>query len=180
MAEFLKGSAINLALEDIFRKAESGLILISPYIKLHEKLKDILITHLDKPNLLITICFGKNKDAMSKSLLQKDFEFFKEFPNLQILYKERLHAKFYQNDWNSLLTSMNLYDYSQNNNIEFGILSQTSEGRAFKDKLDKEASSLFDEVLNSSETLYNKVAHFDKSFGGLNPHTHILLLRKIS
>lgn len=170
MAEFLRGSEINSALENIFRKAENDLILISPYIKLHEKLKDLLITHREHPKLLITIVFGKNKDRIEKSFGKNDFEFITQFPNVEILYHERLHAKFYQNDKQSLLTSMNLYDYSQNNNIEFGILA---EQKIISDKLDKEASIYFGEVLKSCETLYNKVPKFNESFGGLkSTYTH--------
>ncbi|MBK8874376.1 MAG: hypothetical protein IPN13_10820 [Bacteroidetes bacterium] len=45
----------------------------------------------------------------------------KKFPNIEIRYSERLHAKFYQNDSEYIITSLNLYDYSLANNIEVGV-----------------------------------------------------------
>lgn len=47
-----------------------------------------------------------------------------KFPNIEIRYNERLHAKFYQNDSHFIMTSMNLYDYSLAKNIEVGIIGQ--------------------------------------------------------
>ena len=42
MAEFVKGNQLNSALEDIFEKAESHLVIISPFIKLHSRFIDVL------------------------------------------------------------------------------------------------------------------------------------------
>lgn len=173
MAEFLKDSEINSKLEDIFRKAEQFLTLFSPYIKLHERIKDILLTHINKPKLQIMIVFGKNKDDLTKSFSKSEFEFIKQFPNVIILYHQRLHAKFYQNDWNSLLTSMNLYDFSQDNNIEFGILTPSSIGRAIKNKLDKDATEYFENVMETCDLVFEKVPKFEKALGGLkSKYTH--------
>ena len=52
-------------------------------------------------------------------------KFFKEFPNIQIRYEKKLHAKYYSNESAAILTSMNLYSYSQDNNIEAGVLTKS-------------------------------------------------------
>ena len=55
--------------------------------------------------------------------LKKDsLDFLKQFPNIEIRYESRLHAKFYLNDFDFIMTSLNLYDYSLANNIEVGII----------------------------------------------------------
>lgn len=82
-----------------------------------------MLSKNDNPELEIIVVFGKNEDDISKSMSQEDFNFFKEFPNIEIRYEKRLHAKYFANEENAILTSMNLYGYSQDNNIEFGILT---------------------------------------------------------
>ena len=112
MTEFITENDLNSALSNIFENADLELILISPYIKLHERIKSILKTKLKNPYLSITVVFGKNEDDVSKSMNKSDFEFFKQFPNIQIRHEKRLHAKLYSNENDVLITSMNLYDYS--------------------------------------------------------------------
>jgi len=118
MAKFLTGNYLNAELEKIFEDAMGSLILISPYIRLHERYASSLRAKQDNYNLEITIVFGKNEDDISRSMKEEDFNFFKAFPNIEIRYEKRLHAKYYANDFDSILTSMNLYSYSQDNNIE--------------------------------------------------------------
>ena len=42
MAEFIYGTELNLALEDMISGAKEYLWFISPYIKLHDRIKDEL------------------------------------------------------------------------------------------------------------------------------------------
>ena len=89
------------------------------------------------------IVYGKNEEDKRKSLSDDDLQFFQSFPNVQIRYHKRLHAKMYANDDKCLMTSMNLHDYSMNENIEFGILTKfktldilTGIASAFTNKID--------------------------------------------
>ena len=66
--------------------------------------------------------FGKNEQDPSKSMKLEELDFFKEFSNIEIKYEKRLHAKYYANDYSAILTSMNLYSHSQDNNIEAGVI----------------------------------------------------------
>lgn len=50
MAEFLKGNELNSELEKIFEDAGYSIILISPYIKLHDRYKSSLLTKLENHN----------------------------------------------------------------------------------------------------------------------------------
>lgn len=169
MGEFVKGNQLNSSLEDIFEYAESHLVLISPYIKLHSRFIDVLKSKVDKHNLEITIVFGKNEDNLSKSLSLDDFELLKNFPNIEIKHEPRLHAKYYANETTALLSSMNLYDFSQNNNIEFGILTKITStiGNLLGDTLDKDAFNYFDQVMNNSDTLFKRVPKYEDKMLGL-------------
>lgn len=172
MAEFVKGNQLNSSLEEILEKAEEQLIIISPFIKLHSRYKDVLKSKINEHRLKIIIVFGKNESKISKSFTLQDFIFFKDFPNIEIKYEPRLHAKFYANDYSALLSSMNLYDFSQNNNIEFGILTKASllnnlTSSLFGDSFDKEAFNYFDIVINNSKLLYKKIPIYEEKMLGL-------------
>src|SRR6185312_5039710 len=172
MATFLTGNELNSELGNIFEEASSVIILISPFIKLHERYISILKTKKDRPDLEVIIVFGKNQDDFSKSMKEEDFNFFKEFPNIEIKYEKRLHAKYYANESTAILTSMNLYDYSQDNNIEAGVMTKHNllsklgvvvvEG-----SLDNEAESYFSRVIEQSELLFKRSPQYDKKILGL-------------
>lgn len=69
----------------------------------------------------LKVLFGKNESNIYRSVKKDSLDFLKGFPNVEIRYEERLHAKYFQNDFEFIVTSLNLYDYSLANNIEVGI-----------------------------------------------------------
>ncbi len=174
MARFLKGNELNAELEKIIDSAERDIILISPYIKLHERYRDSLRTKFDNPNVKITVLFGKNEEDMSKSMKQEDFDFFKQFPNIEIRFENRLHAKYYANESKAILTSMNLYGFSQNNNIEAGVLMERSAIGAFTggNNLDDTTWQYFLTVIEQAELLFAKEPQYTKNLLGLKKHTN--------
>ena len=113
MAAFLTREGIVRHLHKIIRQADKELVLVSPYIKV-DKLTDSLLE--DKVHATEThLVYGKEElksDEMSrlKSL------------GIRIYFRNNLHAKCYLNESEALVTSMNLYKFSQENNDEMGIL----------------------------------------------------------
>jgi len=166
MAKFLKGNELNAELEKVFETAQDEIILISPYIKLHDRYKSSLLTKLKQDTVRIKVLFGKNEDDFSKSMRQEDFDFFKQFPNIEILFESRLHAKYYANESKSILTSMNLYSFSQNNNIEAGVLmtnSLTLKNTLTRDNdLSDDSYEYFETVIEQAELLFQKHPRYEK------------------
>src|SRR5437762_11695598 len=113
MASFVNDTRINLILEEMIQEAQEQLVLYCPYFKLHDRLRDNLRLREDDDRLKLTIVFGKNESDPSRSLSQEDFGFLKSFPNVEIAYEKRLHAKYYANERRGLITSLNLHTYSQ-------------------------------------------------------------------
>ena len=172
MAKFLKGNLLNAEIENIFDKCEKQLIIVSPFIKLHTRFVNSLKAKKDVDKLHIRILFGKNERDISKSFNEKDFKFLKEFPNIAISYNEHLHAKYYSNDTNAVLSSMNLYEYSQNHNIEFGILTNSSivgsvASSLMGESLDIESLNYFEQVIKDSKLLFERKPQYEMTFGGL-------------
>lgn len=178
MAKFLEGHHLNSEIAKIFEEADTKLVLISPYIRLHDRYASILKAHINNDKLEIIVVFGKNEGNLSKSMRLEDVNFFKEFPNIEIRYEKRLHAKYYSNQTTAIITSMNLYSYSQDNNIEVGIMTESILFADFANKLinkedtiDTKAYEYFNNiVINQSELIYERKPIYDNgAFGiGLN------------
>ena len=174
MAKFLKDNALNYELENIFEKAQEQILIISPYIKLHERFRSRLLNKKGNHDLEIIVVFGKNEEDMSRSMKQEDFEFFQQFPNIEIRYEKRLHAKYYANEHTAILTSMNLYSFSQDNNIEVGVLTKVTLFNNFvntirnSESLDEQAWDYFaNTVVEQSDVLFKKVPVFESKVLGL-------------
>lgn len=169
MAKFLTGSAIGAEIEKLIREANSTIFLISPYIKLHERIKSELRSLKYKPDVSLKVVFGKNEGNFSQSLNLEDLDFLKQLPNIEIRYAKSLHAKYYANEEKAILTSMNLYDFSQNHNIEFGILLKSSMVKhIIGDGLDNEAYFFFTEqVFEEAELVFSRHPRFERNLLGI-------------
>ena len=166
MAKFLNHKALKQEIFDLFENAEVRLTLVSPFIKLHPKLKKILDKKKNDPDFFIEILYGKNLEKVEKSMNKHDLAYFKDFRNIEIRYNEHLHAKYYANEKSSIVTSLNLYEYSINNNIESGVLFES--GLLSRDrKNDTEAFEYFQHIIDQSEVVYNKDIKEEKVFFGL-------------
>lgn len=88
-----------------------------PYIDFGEYIREsVLNKHKHNDSLHIIITYGKDS-----KLKYKDSEFLKSLKYISIVYVPNLHAKYYANENEGVVTSINLYEYSLDNNIEFGI-----------------------------------------------------------
>ena len=115
MAKFLNTSATNYFLEELIKGAQERLVLISPFLKLNDRIKELLE---DKNRLKIDvrIVYGKSE------LQPQEIEWLKAQSYIRTSFCKNLHAKCYLNEENAIVTSLNLYEFSQINNNEMGIL----------------------------------------------------------
>jgi hypothetical protein len=120
--QFLFDNQLIAGLESLIKNSKHRLLLVSPFIDLDKRIQDALREKLTKHDFELHVLFGKNEDNIYKSIKKDSLEFLKQFPNVQIRYNDRLHAKFYCNDFDFIMTSLNLYDYSLAKNIEVGII----------------------------------------------------------
>ncbi len=156
MSKFITGSDLEEAIYDIIWKAERTLLVVSPYIKLDEYFKKLFHNHINNSKIHLVLVFGKNEKAVQKSMSKVDFDYFKEFPNVSIIYVPNLHAKYYGNEKQGVITSINLYDYSFKNNIEFGVFSQQSLLDRFKQSADNDAWNTCWDIAESNEVVFIK------------------------
>lgn len=164
MSTFITGKELEDAVYNIIWDANRDLLIVSPYIKLDAYFKKLFERHLDNPKLHINIIFGKNEGQVNKSFSKTDLEFFLQFPNISLVYVPTLHAKYYANDSMGVLTSINLYDYSFKNNIEYGVLYERK-GIGFLGKnTDTEVWDTSLDIANEHEVIFVKRPIFEKGF----------------
>lgn len=116
MAKFLTTASTTSALEDIINKAQHNLVFISPYIKIPNNIYQNLIT-ADSKGIKTTLIYGKKIDIDQVTKKQLN-----SLSHISVYFLENLHAKCYFNEESMIITSMNLYDFSEKNNREMGIL----------------------------------------------------------
>lgn len=120
MAKFLNTSATNYFLEELIKDAKDRLILISPFLKLNDRIKELLA---DKNRLKIDvrIVYGKSE------LQPEEIAWLNNLSYVRTSFCKNLHAKCYLNEQLCIVTSLNLYEFSQVNNNEMGVLFNRSE-----------------------------------------------------
>jgi len=120
MAKFLSTTGTNYHLEELIKGASDRLILISPFLKLNDRMKELLA---DKNRLKIDvrIVYGKSE------LQPQEIEWLRGLTYIRTSFCRNLHAKCYMNEEMCIITSLNLYEFSQVNNNEMGILIQRAE-----------------------------------------------------
>jgi phosphatidylserine/phosphatidylglycerophosphate/cardiolipin synthase-like enzyme len=120
MAKFLNTTGVSYHLEELIKNTGDRLILISPYLQFHPRIKDH-IHNLNVQKKDIRIVYRENKLQVEES------NWLEEQIGVRTSILSSLHAKCYLNEKEAIVTSMNLYSFSQQNNDEMGILVKKSE-----------------------------------------------------
>ncbi|RVT51200.1 phospholipase D family protein [Acinetobacter indicus] len=127
MAKFLNTSATNFFLEELIKNAKERLILISPYLCLNDRIKELL-EDKDRLKIDIRIVYGKS------DLHPEEIKWLQKLDYVRLSFCKNLHAKCYLNESECIISSLNLYEFSQINNNEMGILVRKYEDdEVFKD-----------------------------------------------
>lgn len=114
MAKFLNTTGVSYHLEELIKNTNDRLILISPYLQFHKRIKD----HLENLNIQkrdIRIIYRENKLQVAES------NWLESQIGIRTSLCNSLHAKCYLNEKEAIVTSMNLYSFSQQNNDEMGV-----------------------------------------------------------
>jgi len=114
MAKFLDTTGVSYFLQQLVDSADETLILISPFLKINDRLRQSL-EDKDRMKIDIRVIYGKNE------LAPKEIDWLRSLQFIRTSFCENLHAKCYLNEKEAILTSMNLYEFSQVNNEEMGI-----------------------------------------------------------
>ena len=131
MAKFLNTTGVSYHLEELIKGTKDRLILISPYLQFTERIKE----HLSNLNIQkrdIRIVYRENKLQLEEN------NWLESQIGVRTSVNKNLHAKCYLNESEAIITSMNLYEFSQQNNNEMGIyISKTQDTELYNSTLEE-------------------------------------------
>lgn len=169
MAKFLDTTGVSYHLQQIINQAQVTLILISPYLKINERLRQSL-DDKDRMKIDIRVVYGKND-------LQPDqINWLRSLKFVRTSFCENLHAKCYLNEREAIITSMNLYEFSQVNNQEMGIsIFKAEDPQLYEDvyteakrliRISEEIRVSVEKVIAPNEQLTSKTEQVSSSESG--------------
>ena len=135
MAQFLDTTGVSFYLQQLINNTCEKLVLISPYLKIGDRLKQS-IEDKDRMKIDIRLIYGKNELELA------EHNWLKSLKTIRTSFCQNLHAKCYLNEKEAIITSMNLYDFSQTNNNEMGIYINKENDSELYDNIYKEAMRL--------------------------------------
>ncbi len=131
MPKFLNTSATNYYLEELIKNARERLILISPFLKINDRIRELL-EDKNRMKIDVRIVYGKSE------LHPQEVNWLKGLSFVRTSFCKNLHAKCYMNEEMAIITSLNLYDFSQVNNNEMGImLSRQDDAECYRDAFEE-------------------------------------------
>ena len=172
MAKFLNTSGTNYFLEELIKDAKDRVILISPYLRLNDRIKELLVDK-DRLKIDVRIVYGKSE------LQPAEIEWLRALPYIRTSFCKNLHAKCYLSEELCIITSMNLYEFSQVNNNEMGILvRRVEDAQLYKDAYEEAQRivRISDEVRVSVERVPSEP---DAAVSGDEPHAEKLTTSKL-
>lgn len=154
MAKFLNTSGVSFFLEELIKRTKDKLILVSPYLQFNDRIKE----HIHNLNIQkkdIRIVYRENK------LHPDENNWLANQIGVRTSICKNLHAKCYINDNEAIITSMNLYEFSQLNNNEMGIhITKEGDPELYKDTYEE-----VQRLLTISEELRVTVQKIDSKNG---------------
>lgn len=113
-SNILGTTELSYEIERLVNESYRFLIIVSPYLKITDRVKVKLVD-----------CFKRAENCVfvyrANELKREEQSWIESFGNVHLVPVKNLHAKIYLNENRCLITSMNLYEYSQVNNHEIGV-----------------------------------------------------------
>jgi len=140
MAKLLATTAeITAAIQRLINDSKGEkLILITPYLRIARQFKsDITDQENFKTKISVVVRSDESHDPADINFLQQEMN-----KTVDLYTHQNLHAKCYLNHKTAIITSMNLYEYSQLNNTELGIIVEKDEDPQLYDEINESAKKI--------------------------------------
>ncbi|MBE0480851.1 MAG: hypothetical protein IBX68_07720 [Dehalococcoidia bacterium] len=136
MVRFLNTTQARGEVERMLTNAQSSIVIISPFIKIHDALVSRLRDAAVNRNVRVSlVCRADDLRPQEKRKIE-------QIPNLQLYFNEKVHAKCFYNEVYMVIGSLNLYDSSTGDNREMGVLLSSEE---------VDDTNAFDDARNEAE-----------------------------
>ena len=127
MAKILDATGSISSIDSIILEAKRYIILVSPFWNCPQNIIMSLLGALKNGVQVVIFCRPIQKNGKRTLPIPKGYwEYFKQFEKDGLFFVksdglDTLHSKLYMNENKCLITSLNMYDFSVEKNIELGI-----------------------------------------------------------
>ena len=142
MAKFLDTTGVNFFLQQLIKEANVQLILVSPYLQVNDRIRELL-EDKNRMKVDVRIVYGKVE------LRPDEITWLSGLDHVRTSFCKNLHAKCYLSENSCIVTSMNLYEFSQVNNNEMGICIDAVEDK----ELYRDAKEEVQRIVRVSDTV---------------------------
>jgi phosphatidylserine/phosphatidylglycerophosphate/cardiolipin synthase-like enzyme len=161
MSFVLTTKEIGVALDNIIRKAEKYICIFTYNIKIDETYLSRL-RNASKRGVKIIVVFGvEHGDQSVLNALQA-------MPTCEIWFKRYLHAKFFYNEKELLIGSMNLSETSERRNYELAVLFNSKDNSEVVRKVKEEAKEIIEDSIPWKVSTREKNLPNSSDVDGLN------------
>lgn len=147
--EIIKPNEIGAKISTLIAESRKVFTIVSPYIKISNWKKMMV-------NLERAVDRGVEISVFYREVKDEDLKVFRNL-GIQLYHLPGLHAKLYFNEEECIVTSMNLYEYSDINTLEIGILyngkDEYSKLLSYFDKYIMGNDQVVEEVIDPLENL---------------------------
>ena len=131
MAEFLTTADMSAEVERVVKRAQHRVVIVSPYLRTRDRIRSLIKERAER-GVEVHIVYGKEE------LHERERGWIDALPSVQLYFHKDLHAKCYMSESAAVLGSMNLYDFSQANNVEMGVLIRAQgDAEVFEDVVEE-------------------------------------------
>ena len=149
MAEFLNTWGIAGRIVRIINDAEKRLRIISPYLSVHDQIRRDIEHKAEDGSVGVHVIYRHKKQSRDIQ------DWLESMTSVKTSFCEDLHAKCYLNEKEALLTSMNLYEYSQSNNYEMGVLASREKDPELYEQIVSES----ERIIRASTLVHEPISH---------------------
>jgi phosphatidylserine/phosphatidylglycerophosphate/cardiolipin synthase-like enzyme len=135
MAKFLNTSAANYYVEEIIRLAHDRLLLISPFLRLNDRVKELL-EDKNRRKIEVYLVYERN------DLTPEEINWLHGLQFVRTIFSKNLHAQCYINERFCIVTSLNLYELSHAHNTEMGVLISREDDAELFENISQEAERI--------------------------------------
>jgi phosphatidylserine/phosphatidylglycerophosphate/cardiolipin synthase-like enzyme len=134
LAKFLDTTEISFRIERLLKTAGKRIILISPYLKLRARVRE-LIEDAARLGVRVHVVYGKKEMCDAAEQLRRT-------AGVKVTFCKNVHAKCYLNETVGIITSLNLYDFSEAKNQEMGVFFDRESDPGLYEDATKEAERI--------------------------------------
>ncbi len=116
MVQYLNTQGAYSEIENIVNRAEYKLVIMSPYIQINRTLLQKIFHACEHRSIDVSLM------CRTSDISPEEMAAMNQIPRLEIFDLPNLHANCVYNEKALVMTSLNLFDYSQINNRDMGAL----------------------------------------------------------